>query len=344
MTSLFCDAAVLIVALASCMLTPFVIFVAQSINLTSSWGLFFLFSYLVRFADILAKTYYSVDIEISMSLGTILLHVFTFLPFIVSIVSIFNVIHVAIMVFVCLAQVVHMTQVYVQCKAVKLALDNRGHQITEGVFRLQMISIVMVLYCSFLACLWFYIGCQTANDQPVGCPSHNSWTAYDSILDIDDVNSRFIRSLHFVIQTIFTIGFGDIHPINGVEISFTLFLLVNASLFYALLISAVSSFISCRDISTKNYRNETDSLKAYLNMRSVSESIRNSVRIYYEFLYTKHLGTPEQLIFDELPKQISNGLRYCYFDSLRRVPMFSDYPDILLHKVNEIKPIQIYIL
>jgi hypothetical protein len=51
------------------------------------------------------------------------------------------------------------------------------------------------------------------------------------------------------------------------------------------------------------------------------------------FTFSFFEGASENRIFNELPLQFSNGFRYCYLESLRRVPFFSGYPDIFLQKV-----------
>ena len=74
--------------------------------------------------------------------------------------------------------------------------------IDRVVNRLIVALFGFVMFSSFAACIWFYNACNNAT----GCVNDNSWTAHDSILNMNDYDSRYLRSLHFIMQTLFTIG------------------------------------------------------------------------------------------------------------------------------------------
>ena len=51
----------------------------------------------------------------------------------------------------------------------------------------------------------------------------------DHVLHENNIFSDYIRSMYFILQTLFTIGYGDVSPVNDIEILFTLFLILNGS-------------------------------------------------------------------------------------------------------------------
>jgi len=96
--------------------------------------------------------------------------------------------------------------------------------------RMTIVVLFTGVYGSVMACAWFRLGCKreafssTANatarisTQLGACVQRSdSWISLDSVLDSSSTLSSYIRSLHFVAQTLFTVGFGDIYPVSHAE-------------------------------------------------------------------------------------------------------------------------------
>lgn len=183
----------------------------------------------------------------------------------------------------------------------KARFEADGKAVTEALSRILLTLMLSFLHASMLACVWFRLACQLGGVDSTGqrmCAkdewrSEMTWVDRDKVLDVGSPLSCYLRSLHFIMQTLFTIGFGDINPVNDREIYFTLFLIVNSSLFYAFLISSMTSLMGNRDVATNCFRAETDLLRKLMLMRRAPESLRDKVRAYVDYIFTRQKGLPE---------------------------------------------------
>ena len=81
----------------------------------------------------------------------------------------------------------------------------------DTINRCIMTAVGTSIYASTLASFWFYMSCQrlrqcSSTDNFV---DEKSWVGRDDVLRESDSFSIYIRSMHFVIQTLFTVGYGE---------------------------------------------------------------------------------------------------------------------------------------
>lgn len=195
----------------------------------------------------------------------------------------------------------------------------------EQNFTMLSTFLFMFIYLSALASIWFCISCNvciSSGHSVCQDQSMDTWIANDTVLDQTKIFSRYIRSLHFIVQTVFTVGFGDIHPYNNDEIMFTLFLLFNGSIFFAFLISSIMSLLSNRDINSKKYREDLAIVKQFMAMKSLADCSLNSVNQYFDFIYSKQFGVSESKLLSELPRKIASDMREQCSEQLKSIPFF----------------------
>jgi hypothetical protein len=206
-------------------------------------------------------------------------------------------------------------------RAIKRICQEKAIFLHETYIRVILTLVFVAIHASFLSSLWFYIACRS---EPMSdCLMRDTWVAHDTVLNLSDPVSRYARSMHFVVQTLFTIGYGDIQPRTYPETLFTLFLILNGSLFYAFLISSISSLLSNRDATTKLFRSETNRTKAYFSDRGVTSDLSEQVQGFFEFLYSRKSGVADSLVFSALPPSLSCAIKECFVSHLESVPFFS---------------------
>jgi hypothetical protein len=98
----------------------------------------------------------------------------------------------------------------------------------DTINRCFMTAVFTSIYASSLAAIWFYLSCRRQH-QCSSEEDNDSWVGRDEVLREQDVFSIYIRSMHFIIQTLFTVGYGkaiffDLIPLL-LDISFLVFLL-----------------------------------------------------------------------------------------------------------------------
>ncbi|KAJ1409653.1 hypothetical protein B484DRAFT_403143 [Ochromonadaceae sp. CCMP2298] len=162
----------------------------------------------------------------------------------------------------------------------------------EGGTRMPMIFLSSVLYASSAACMWFALSCGalwregggvtgggvwafTGAGAGVCVDNGHTWVSLDSQhLPPHRPLPRYLRALHFVTQTMFTVGYGDISPVSLVEVVFSLWLVLSGTLFYGYVISACTSMLSSHDFTTKLFRHQVVALKTYLHLRQADEEVQ----------------------------------------------------------------------
>ena len=222
--------------------------------------------------------------------------------------------------WICLCRLGVMAELPRKYRHFKQILEDRLVFIHETYSRVILAFILVILHSSNLACLWYYISCHS--QDVTLCLNNNNWVSNDAVLDINSNVSKYFRSLYFVIQTLFTIGFGDIRPYNNSELIFTLFLIMNGSLFYAFLISSITSLLSNRDASTKLHRAETNVVSLYFRTVGIGSDLLERLHGYYEYLFTKKRGLLDSAILNALPISISSSAKLAFASKLESIPFF----------------------
>ena len=142
-------------------------------------------------------------------------------------------------------------------RELKSNMEKEGHNVNQAAYRIVRLLVFAGLYASFMACMWFLLACDKSaalieegaySDHGAVCSASvwDSWISNDAIIMPQQTSSAYFRSLHFIMQTLFTIGFGDIWPVSSKEFAFALVMIVVASLFYAVLISSITSLLANR--------------------------------------------------------------------------------------------------
>jgi hypothetical protein len=208
---------------------------------------------------------------------------------------------------------------------------SRCAQLSDTASRITAVGLCYILYASSMASIWFGLSCTFSDHPGDHCLARTSWVSSDvsnEFMDFDCTSSRYFRSLHYITQTLATIGYGDIHPVTLPETLFSLVLLLSGALFYGYVISCITSLLSNQDVTTKLFRNLLVNLKDYLKLRKVPESVRDKFTAYFDFLYTRQKGLSEEAVLQSLPSKVAQDLRnQCCLQILRTVPFFKTRPD-----------------
>jgi hypothetical protein len=218
-------------------------------------------------------------------------------------------------------------------------LIKMNYRINAVLARIVLISLYAALFTSSMAALWFGLACyhnqhffsetSASYDSSFYCTLDGTWLELDQASGFASVSDHylgFLRALHFVAQTMFTVGYGDIHPVSEMELLFSLFLLLSGALFYGYVISAITSLLSSQGIATKQFREELALVRSYLTLRKSGEAVRAQFISYFEFLFTRQLGVDEESVLLSLPEELAGTIRRdCCLAILLSVPFFREH-------------------
>ena len=196
--------------------------------------------------------------------------------------------------------------------------------------------IQIFLYASLLACIWFYISCQNRSNckNSYGPATSSTWVINDNYLHLESTASCYARSLYFIMQTLLTVGYGDIHPVNNVEILFSLFVILNGAVFMGYLISAITWILDTKDITTKSFRIKINKIREYFKLRMTNsigmaetEAIKSRVLRYFDYMNKMQFDLPVEELFSSLPPSVQHEIKMTYYDQLKAVPFFKEQSD-----------------
>lgn len=221
--------------------------------------------------------------------------------------------------------------------------------VNESVFRMWIILFFTQLLMCMLGCLYFGWAASAVDDI---CPLINyveeqrsveMWITEDDIItnvmnpevcgrseDSPECNSCpqslfFVRSVYFLMQTLFTIGYGDtvVPSRSAVEIVLACIFMLFGVFGYGLIIANMTSVLSNLDVVSMRYRHEMDSVNRWLTFRSVPESLRLQIDMFFTHMVRTQYGMLDRALFDDLPSQISRDFAEFNLPMLSKVPFFN---------------------
>ena len=185
----------------------------------------------------------------------------------------------------------------------------------SGYLRIAKYFTIFMLLVHWIACAWFLV------PYLEGFPE-NCWVVQQGIEHANPI-TQYIRALYWVIQTMATVGYGDITPHRDFEYVFSILVMLMGASTYAFIIGNIASLASNLDASRASFFNRIEAVSQYLHSRQVPLKLNEQVRNYYEYLWAHHRGVKEESLFEDLPPSFRlNLLLHLTRDLLEKVPLF----------------------
>ena len=235
-----------------------------------------------------------------------------------------------------------------QFQELKKFRERKG-PVNEPVFRMYIILFFMLLFMCECGCLYFGLAtllvvddiCPPPEDFVDDILDEEMWVAGDSVItDVMDtrvceaepsVNCNdcpqtifFTRSIYFLMQTIFTIGYGDdvVPSKSSVEMALACAFMIFGVFAYAMTIANMTSVLANLDVVNMQFRHEMDTISRWLTLRSVPIQLKQRLTAYFSYLSRSQHGMLDEVLLDELPPRLSIELAELHLDLLTKVPFF----------------------
>jgi voltage-gated potassium channel len=181
-----------------------------------------------------------------------------------------------------------------------------------------------MLLVHWIACAWYLV------PYLEGFPE-NCWVVQQDIAHASPA-TQYIRALYWVIQTMATVGYGDITPHRDFEYVFSLLIMLLGASTYAFIIGNIASLANNLDAARSSFFSRIEAITQYLHSRQVPPHLNEQVRNYYEYLWAHHRGVKEEALFEDLPSSFRlNLLVHLTRSLLEKVPLFKYCPPVLRH-------------
>ena len=230
---------------------------------------------------------------------------------------------------------------------------SRKDPVNESVFRMGVILFFTQLLMCMFGTVYFGGSATTVDDI---CPGptrfaqdilrNEMWIAGDQVITnvmdpqicIDPTigvecndcpqSMFFLRSVYFLMQTLFTIGYGDtVVPSKlTIEVVMACVFMLFGVFVYGLIIANMTSVLSNIDVVSMRFRYEMDNVNKWLEFRSVPASLTERVEMFFTYLERSQYGILDETLFEGLPKQLCRDISEVNTALIELVPFFNpDY-------------------
>jgi CRP-like cAMP-binding protein len=225
----------------------------------------------------------------------------------------------------------------------------RKEPVNAPVFRMYILLFFMLLFMCECGCLYFGLATLLVVDDICPPPENfvdeilgkTMWVARDSAItdvmdtriceeepriDCDDCPQTLftVRSLYFLMQTIFTIGYGDaVTPSKStVEMALACAFLIFGISANSTMNANMTSALANLDVVNVQFRQEMDTVSRWLTLRLVPVQLRQRVTSYFSHLSRLQHGMLDEVLLGDLPPRLSIELAELHIDMLTKVPFF----------------------
>ncbi|KAK4337817.1 hypothetical protein RND71_042304 [Anisodus tanguticus] len=149
---------------------------------------------------------------------------------------------------------------------------------------------------------------------------------------------RYISAIYWSITTMTTVGYGDLHAVNTVEMIFIIFyMLFNLGL-TAYIIGNMTNLVVEGTRRTMEFRNSIQSASNFVCRNSLPPRLKEQI-LAYMCLRFKAESLNQQQLIEQLPKTICKSIRHHLFlPTVEKVYLFKGVSrEILLHLVADMK-------
>uniref|UniRef100_A0A7S1UCC9 Cyclic nucleotide-binding domain-containing protein n=1 Tax=Phaeomonas parva TaxID=124430 RepID=A0A7S1UCC9_9STRA len=208
-------------------------------------------------------------------------------------------------------------------------LEGKGYMVNQAVLRLSKILFFALLMNNLAACLYFAVSCPGEY-----CNEQGTWAAEDPVMSHynaaynetvkPDAGEVYARSVYYMIQTLFAIGYGDsVIPQSTSEIILACCFILGGTFLYALLIAGMASVLANIDVLQMRFRSEMDLLNQYMEFRDIPEGLRDRIKSFFDYIFQKQYGMLEEHIMNELPPHLFREVCKTRVAFLEKIPFWN---------------------
>jgi len=238
------------------------------------------------------------------------------------------------------------------CDEVSQNLNFRGIRISLAINLLCKQGLFYLMTNHWVACVWFIIHRYLERSEKftwatTDCPfggdvgDYKCLAKYDPVIgehnicNLGSMVECYVRSFHFALTTLSTVGYGDISPVTEIETIWENCVVLTGACFMAGLIGAFGAYLSENDSLGMNaFRLKIQSLKNYMSYRNIPDYIQNEIFFSHHFRWQKSQGLDEHETLQILPEPLQHDISYeVKRRVLHLVPIFKPLPLIVQKRI-----------
>lgn len=185
-----------------------------------------------------------------------------------------------------------------------------------GIQRMIAIALVVVFTVHLMACLFFLVSKFEDEDQ-------DNWVVYSGIQD-EDPSYQYLVSLYWALQTLTTVGYGDVTPRSVYEKIAGLIWMIIGVGFYSFTIGNLASIFSSIDTKAADLQQKLAILAEFSKRNKIPEEVQNKVKIFLENNHGDHLSLNNQKnLLSEVPASMrAEVVSHTHAEIIKRIRFF----------------------
>ncbi|KRX00772.1 Cyclic nucleotide-binding protein [Pseudocohnilembus persalinus] len=174
----------------------------------------------------------------------------------------------------------------------------------SNVFNLVNLIIIVLYICHLFACLWLWISRQ---QQKIGV---ETWV---NVLGITEQSwdIQFLYSYYFMVVTMVTVGFGDMSPVNHLEVLVCIVTMLIACVVFAFVMNEIGQILQKLKQAQEEIERNTWAISQWMQKKNVDQDLQFQVREYLSY-YWKEENTEDVerqvLVMNQLSKKLKSSL------------------------------------
>ena len=178
-------------------------------------------------------------------------------------------------------------------------------------------------------------------------PNQTNWITYyddqDNGFDPENKMSEYLAALYWSIQTMTTVGYGDLIPKNDAERAYSIFSMVLGGGYYGFIVATMASLVSNLDANAKSYYEKMDNVTSYMKKRKFPKFLFRKMRKYYKHFFEQKTALNESEILLDLSSQLRTEVAlFLIHDIVYNIQLFTELnPEMLAKLLTVLKPLQV---
>lgn len=160
------------------------------------------------------------------------------------------------------------------------------------------------------------------------------WLALRGVAATSDDWTSYLRALYWTIETLSTVGYGDVTPATNAETLYTIGVMIFGVGVYGYIIGNVASLLANIDPAKAQHLANMEKLTAFMNYRNIPPRLQKRIRDYYTYLWEKRMSFEESSAVAALPPSLQTDVAlFLKRDIIEKVPLFQGASDEFIREI-----------
>lgn len=103
-------------------------------------------------------------------------------------------------------------------------------------------------------------------------------------LENQSVYEKYIHAVYFCFETITTVGYGDIHPINTGEVIFAMIFMIVSSTVFGFIVGSIVTIMNKQETLVAEIKLQRTYINQFLVQNKVPKSIKIKIKNYLDYM------------------------------------------------------------